>query len=76
MELANRLKVEIVLWDLRPADVARRAGMPESQLSHILSGKKQPKPATLRRIVEAIHSDIIGGEQDGTAKAGKSPGEK
>jgi transcriptional regulator with XRE-family HTH domain len=63
MELADRLRTELALYGLRPADVARRTGLNEGYLSRVLGGQVTPTPATLTRIVLAVHSDYLGPAQ-------------
>ena len=59
MLLHERLKTEIALYGLRHIDVARRAGVDKGQLSRILSGIEKPPPATIAKIVLAIHGDYL-----------------
>lgn len=76
-QVTHRIKVEMALWGLDARQLARRARINEGQLSHILNNKHRPQPQTLRRIVEAIHADILsdppkaGAKKAGAAKAGK-----
>jgi transcriptional regulator with XRE-family HTH domain len=63
MHLADRLRTEIALFGLRPVDVSRLSGVDNGHLSRVLSGTVQPTPATLRRIVEAIHGEYLGPAQ-------------
>ena len=57
--MGERLKVEMALYGVRAATVAKRAGMHEAYLSRVLAGTTKPRPATIRRIIEAIHADIL-----------------
>jgi len=59
MDLAERLRLELSLWGVRPAEVARRAGVDQGHLSRVLSGAVRPTPETVRRILEAAHRDAL-----------------
>ncbi len=71
MELAERLKVEMALWGVSAHELGRRSGMGKGHISRVLNGKKRPRPETVRRIVEAIHADVLSGQQSGTTEPGK-----
>lgn len=59
MQLGERLKVEIALYGLQPRDVAERSGLDKGYISRILAGKQTCPPATMRRLVDAIHADLL-----------------
>ncbi len=67
MELADRLRTEVALFGLRPIDVARRAGFDKSYVSRVLNGEIRPTPATITRIVLAIHADYLADERSKAA---------
>ena len=71
MQLGERLKVEMALWGISAAELCQRTGMGKGYVSRVLNGKKRPRPETVRRIVEAIHADVLTGQQSGAADPGR-----
>ena len=55
MQLHERLRVAMATSDLRQRELAQRVGIDETSLSRILAGKRPAPPATLVRLVLAIH---------------------
>ena len=55
MQLHEQLRVALATSDMRQRDLARRLGLDEGYLSRILAGKQPPPPATLVRLVLALH---------------------
>ncbi len=59
MQLHERLKISMALYGVRPRELARRVGVNEGYISRILAGKQACPPATLTKLILAIHADIL-----------------
>ncbi len=59
MQLHERLRVTMALYNVRPRELARRVGLDEGYISRILAGKQACPPATLTRLIMAIHADVL-----------------
>ncbi|NKC11720.1 MAG: helix-turn-helix domain-containing protein [Gammaproteobacteria bacterium] len=65
-EFKNRLREVRELRDLSQGELARRAGLPPSAVSHFESGSRKPSFANLRRLAEELQvtSDYLLGRSD------------
>ena len=59
MQLGERLRVELALFGVLPRDLAQRSGYSEAYISRVLSGERTPPPATVRKLIEGIHRDVL-----------------
>ncbi len=59
MDLGARLRVELALFGVLPRDLAQRSGYSEAYISRVLSGERTPPPATVRKLIEGIHRDVL-----------------
>ncbi len=68
MQLHERLRVAMATSDMRQRELAQRVRIDEASLSRILAGKRTAPPATLARLVLAIH-----GLSDTTTETSERP---
>lgn len=52
--LGEALRRLMAARGVRVADVAARSGIRQPNVSRLLAGRRRPRPATLRRVLDAI----------------------
>ena len=63
MQAHERLKLSMVVSGVHQSELARRANLDVGYVSRILAGKQSAPPATLTKLVLAIHRDILQAER-------------
>ncbi len=61
LDLGTHLRVMLALHGLSQRDLAKRAGIDPAHLSRIVSGKVIPTTPTARKLLLALHADLLSG---------------
>ena len=60
-QVAAHLRVLMAIYRVRAAEISRRSGIAEADLSRILAGQQRPRPETVERIEAAIRGEVRAG---------------